>query len=509
MATTQKPEALRSRREFIKKTAAGAAFAAGFGPGIALNAWPEENEAVNGIDAKKLAAIKPEDLQQVTFASLARYPCLEPIKSSQDHEKKKWAEIMSAVFPEGLERLKGMGWVKHNESKGNYAFATEAPKLRLATAHLFAIRRTPVGGNKNGVRLYCEFIANAPLEEVNQTGNPYGNSPPVLFDAFFNSGGHTEFIRGGEKSMDAQARAWEKDNGIKLKGGSTLAGVSIILTPQPPELSSPDVGGVRLSLIRREAMAAQIVAHGKGVVDVAMMKAAVRAKSTKENAEQSGWQREFYKNLKTDLKDDPKLSARMEALDAMAANKVVPEEALLEVVLDLVSESLTAKAYSEDMKFLNRVNYLKLFLESSLASRSDAAYPGYQVEPRTKTTSARNAILAVKGTVVAKALIDTDNETRYRQLSASFIEESEGKPERLSDLEELFQGIFALFGPRRAEFLQTLKKRQGALETDRMVQQVERERESYLSNMAPLRRVEFVDSAYDGLLGLKKALNEK
>jgi hypothetical protein len=445
----------------------------------------------------------------VTFAALTRYSCFEPIKSSPNDDKKKWAEIMSAVFPEGLDKLKTMGWVKYDEANGNYVFATDAPILRLATAHLFAIRRSSVGRDKNGVRLYCEFIANAPLEEAHRTGNPYGSSPHELLDAFFNSGGHTEFIRGGEKSMDAQARAWEKDNGIKLKGGFTLEGVSIILTPQPPELSSPDVGGVKLSLIRRETMADQIVKHGKGVVDVAMMKAAVRAKFTNENAEKSGWQKEFYKNLKTDLKGDLKLSARMEALDALAGNKAVPEEALLDAVLGLVSESLTAKAYAEDMKFLNRVNYLTLFLESPLASSSEGAYPGYQKQPRTKTTAAINTILAVKGTVVAKTMSDTDIEPRYRQLSASLLKESDSKPEMLSDLEEVFQGIFASLGPRRAELLQALKKRQGTLDTDKTVQQVEREREGYLLNMAPLRRVEFVDSAYDGLLELKKVLKEK
>lgn len=510
MAIKQKAEDAQSRRGFIK-WAATAVVATGIGPGVILESWAGENEVVHGMDATKLAAIDQEDLEQVTFTSLSAYPCLEANKSSQDSDRKKWAGVMSAVFPEGLDKLKGMGWVKYDESLKNYVFVSDKPKLRLATAHLFAIpsiRRSASGGTTGAPRQYSVFIANAPLEEEYQPGNPYGNSPYELFSAFFNSGGQLAFIKGGEKSLDAQARSWEKDNGIKLKGGTTLEGVSIILTPQPPELCYAENGGVKISLIRRETMAAEIAAHGKGYLDVAMMKDAVRARFKATTSGKGEWRKEFYGNLKADLKSDAGLSARMAALDGMADRKAVPEEAFL----DVVSASLTAKAYPEDMKFINRANYLSLFLESPLLERpNDAQYPGYENRPQTKITAAVNAVLAVKVTVVAKAIRDTDMEARCRQLSASFLKESELKPEVLSAVEEVFQGVFDALGQRRAEFLEALKARQDALETDEMAQRlrnISRNRESYLSNMAPWARQEFVDSAYAGLVKLKRTLED-
>jgi hypothetical protein len=510
MAKRQQAKGAQSRREFIKGATAGLV-ATGIGPGVILESWGGENEVFHGMDARKLAAIDPADLEQVTFTSLSAYPCFEPNKSAQDSDRKKWAGVMSAVFPEGLDELKGMGWVEYDESLKNYVFVSDKPKLRLATAHLFAIpsiRRSASGGATGAPRQYSAFIANAPLEEEYQPGNPYGNSPYELFSAFFNSGGHLAFIKGGEKSLDAQARSWEKDNGIKLKGGTTLAGVSIILTPQPPELCCAENGGVKVSLIRREVMAADIAAHGKGFLDEAMMKDAALARFKAITGGKGAWRREFYGNLKADLKSDPRLSARMTALDGMADRKAVPEEAFL----DVVSESLTAKAYPEDMKFINRVNYHSLFLDSPLLERpSDAQYPGYEKRPQTKVTAAVNAALAVKGTVVAKAIRDTDMEARCRQLSASFLKESELKPDLLSAVEDVFQGVFDAFGQRRAEFLEALKIRQDALETDEMAQRlksISRIRESYLSNMAPWARQEFVDSAYGGLVKLKRALEE-
>jgi hypothetical protein len=238
------------------------------------------------------------------------------------------------------------------------------------------------------------------------------------------------------------------------------------------------------------------------------MKDAVRARFKATTSGKGEWRKEFYGNLKADLKSDARLSAKMAALDGMADRKAVPEEAFL----DVVSESLTAKAYPEDMKFINRVNYHSLFLESPLLERpGDGQYPGYEKRPQTKITAAVNAVLAVKVTVVAKAIRDTDMEARCKQLSASFLKESELKPDLLSAVEDVFQGIFDALGQRRAEFLKALKIRQDELETDKMAQQVKdisRNRESYLSNMAPWARQEFVDSAYEGLVKLKRALEE-
>jgi len=510
MALKQRAEDAQSRRAFIRRAAA-AVVASGIGPGVILESWAGENEVVHGMDAMKLAASDQADLEQVTFASLAAYPCFEPSKSAQDNDRKRWAGVMSTVFPEGLDKLKGMGWVKYDESLKNHVFVTDKPKLRLATAHLFAIpsiRRSASGGTAGAPRQYSAFIANAPLEEEYQPGNPYGNSPYELFSAYFNSGGQLAFIKGGEKSMDAQARRWEKDNGIKLKGGTTLEGVSIILTPQPPELCYAENGGVKISMIRRETMAAEIAAHGKGYLDVAMMKDAVRARFKATIGEKGEWQKAFYENLKTDLKSDAGISAKMARLDGMADRKAVPEEAFL----DVVSESLTAKAYTEDMKYMNRVNYHRLFLDSPLLERpNDAQYPGYEQRPQTKITAAVNAVLAVKVTVVAKAIRDTDMEARCRQLTASFLKESELKPDLLSALEDVFQGVFAALCQRRAEFLEALKARQDAPETDEMARRlgnIRRNRERYMSNMAPWARQEFVDAAYADLVKLKKALEE-
>jgi hypothetical protein len=510
MAKKQKVEDAQSRRGFIRMVAAGVV-ATGIGPGVVLESLARENKIVHGMDAQKLAAIDQADLEQVTFSALSAYPCLEPNKSSQDDDKKKWAEVMSTVFPEGLDKLKGMGWVKYDESLKNHVFVTDKPKLRLATAHLFAIpsiRRSASGGNAGAPRQYCAFIANAPLEEEYQPGNPYGNSPYELFSAFFNSGGQLAFIRGGEKSMDAQAQRWEKDNGIKLKGGTTLEGVSIILTPQPPELCYAENGGVKISMIRRETMAAEIAAHAKGYLDVAMMKDAVRARFKATIGEKGEWQKAFYENLKADLKSDAGISAKMARLDGMADRKAVPEEAFL----DVVSESLTAQAYPEDIKYINRVNYHSLFLNSPLLERpNDAQYPGYEQRPQTKSTAAVNAVLAVKVTVVAKVIRDTDMEAMCRRLIASFLKESELKPGLLPAMEDVFQGIFDALGQRRAEFLEALKAREDALETDEMARQlgnIRRNRERYLSNMAPWARQEFVDAAYADVVKLKKALEE-
>jgi hypothetical protein len=100
-------------------------------------------------------------------------------------------------------------------------------------------------------------------------------------------------------------------------------------------------------------------------------------------------------------------------------------------------------------------------------------------------------------------------EARYGQLFASFLKESDLKSDLLSAVEEVFQGIFDELGPRRGEFLEALKKRQAALETDPVVRQVEEQRESYRTNMATFRKAEFVDAAYDGLAELDKALQEK
>lgn len=508
MVTKLKGEHAQSRRGFIKRAVA-AALATGLSPGVVLESWAGDSEAI-GIEARKLAAIKPDDLQKVTFAALSTSPYLEPNKSFNDDEKKTWTDVMSAIFPEGLDKLKRMGWITYDESRRNYVVASDRAKLRLATAHAFAIRRSPYGASKNAFRLYSEFIANIPLEEVNRTGNPYGNSPSTLFDAFFNSGGQLVFVKGGGKCLDVQARNWEKDNGIKLRGGSTLAGISIILTPQPRELCWPESGGMKLSLIRRELDAASIAAHGKGFLDVAMMRDAVRAKFKALTGEKAEWQQSFYRNLKADLKPAAGLLTRMEALDGMAGKNTVPAEAFLDAVMEVASESLTSKAYPEDMKLINSVNSQSLFLDSSLPEAlPDSSYPGYRKRPRTRTTAAVNTVLSVKGTVVSKALRDTAMEARYGLLSASFLKESDLKPDLLSAVEEVFQGIFGALGPRRGEFLEALKQRQAALETDQVVRQVEERREAYLTNMAPFLKVEFVDAAYNGLVELEKVLKEK
>jgi hypothetical protein len=507
MVTKLKTEDAQSRRGFIKQTAAAVVTTA-IGPVVILDCWAGDN-GNDGIDARKLAAIKQEDLQKVTFAALSTHPCLEPDGSSTDDEKKTWTEVMSALFPEGLDKLKELGWVRHDESKGNHVVASDRAKLRLATAHLFAIRRSPLGESKHAFRLYSEFIANMPLEEMNRTGNPYGNSPPELFDAFFNSGGQLVFVKGGQKCLDVQARGWETDNGIKLRGGFTLRGVSIILTPQPRELCWPADGGVKISLIRRELDTAKIAAHGKGFLDVAMMKDAIRAKFKALAGEKAEWQPAFYRNLKAELKPEAGLSARMDALDGMVGRNAVPEEAFLAAVLDVAAESLTTKAYPDDMKLINGVHWHGLFVESLLSESAPHPFPGYQEPPRTKISAAVNAILAVKGIVVSRAIRDTDMEAKHQQLSASFLEESDLKPDFLSAVEEVFKGIFDTLGPRRAEFLDALKQRQATLETDKTVRQVEERRESYLSSMAPLRKAEFVDAAHDGLLELEAALKEK
>jgi hypothetical protein len=508
MLTKRMVGGFQPRRAFIQSVAA-ALFTSGLSLGALVESWAGDSEG-GGIDARKLAAIKPDDLQRVTFAALSTSPCLEPNQPLTDDEKKKWAEVMTAVFPEGLDKLKGMGWAKYDESKGIYVVASDRAKVRLATAHLFAIRRTPFGGSKHAFRQYAEFIASLPLEEVNGTGNPYGNSPPELFDAFFNSGSQLVFVKGGLHCLDAQARDWEKDNNVELRGGSTLAGVSIILTPQPSDLCWPENGGVKLTLIKREIDARNIAAHGKGFLDVAMMKDAIRTKYKALTGEKAAWQQAFCRNLKADLKAQAGLSAKMDALDGMADRSTLPQEDFLDAVLAVAAESLTAKVYPEDLKLINGVQSQSLFLESSLPEASrDSSYPGYRQRPRTKTTAAVNTVLAAKGTVVSKAIRETAMEARYRQLSAIFLKESDLKPDWLSALEEVFQGIFDALGPRRAEFLKALKQRQEALKTDRTVQQVEEKRECYLSNMVPLRRVEFVDAAYDGFLEVERALKEK
>jgi hypothetical protein len=506
MATQLKPEDAQSRRRFIT-TAVAVVFATGIGASVILECWAGD-KAVSGIDARKLAAIEPGDLQQVTFAALSMHPCLEANKSSTDDEKKRWSKVMSAVFPEGPAKLSGMGWVKPDESKGNYLIASDQAKLRLATAHAFAIRGSPIGQSKQSFGLYAAYIGNVPFEGVDRTGNRRGTSPQALFDDFFNSGGQLVFIKGGEKSLEAQARSWERDNSIRLRGGSTFQGVSVIFTPQPREVCCPDNGGVKISLIRRELDAAKIAAHGKGFVDVAMMKDAIRARYTALAGEKAEWQQAFYRNLKAELKPDPKLVARMDALDGMAGRNLVPEEAFLDAVLDVASESLTAQAYAPEMKFINGVHWCTLFLESSLPEAATPPFPGYEEPPRTKTTEAVNAVLAVKGTVVSKAVHDADMEAKLRQLSASFLKDSELKPELLSAIEEVFQGIFDALGQRRGEFLEALGQRQIALETNRVIQQVEQTRENYLANMAPFRKVDFVDAAYDGCVALEKALKE-
>jgi hypothetical protein len=506
MATQPKPRDAQSRRRFITRAVA-VVFATGIGASVILECWAGDN-AANGINARKLAAIEPEDLQQVTFAALSTHPCLEANKSSTDDEKMSWSKVMSAVFPEGPEKLNGMGWVRQDESKGNCLIASDRAKLRLATAHAFAIRGSPIGQSKQSFRLYSAYIGNVPFEGVDRTGNRRGNSPHELFHDFFNSGGQLVFIKGGEKSLEVQARSWERDNGIRLRGGSTFQGVSVIFTPQPREVCCPDNGGVKVSLIRRELDAANIAAHGKGFVDVAMMKDAIRARYKALTGEKAEWQQAFYRNLKAELKPDPELAARMDALDGMAGRNLVPDEAFLDAVLDVASESLTAKAYAPDMKFINGIHWCTLFLESSLPEAATPSFPGYEEPPRTKITAAVNAVLALKGVVVSKAVRDADMEAKLHQLSVSFLKDSELKPELLTAIEEVFKGIFDALGRRRGEFLEALGQRQIALETNRVIQQVEETRESYLSNMAPFRKVDFVDAAYDERVALEKALKE-
>lgn len=462
---------------------------------------------INGIDAKKLTVVKREDLRNVTFAALSTSPYLEPPKSATDDQRKNWGEVISAVFPEDLNKLKGMGLVQRNESEGNHLVTSDRAKLRLATAHLFAIQSSPFGQSKHAFRQYSKFIATVPLEEVNRAGNPYGDSAPELFDAFFNSGGQLVFVTGGDKSLEVQARSWEKDNDIKLRGGSTLKGVSIILTPQPPELCWPENGGVKISLIRREIDAAKIVAHGKGFLDVAMMKDAVRAEFTSLIAGKGEWQQTFYRHLKADLKAETGLVAKMDALEAMTAKKVIPQEAFLDAALDIVSESLTAQAYPEDMTFINRAHYGSLLLGSPLLEPSESVpYPGYTEVPRNKATSSAHAIGALKGIVVSKAIHDADMEAKYNQLAESFLKESDLEPAQLSAIRSVFQGMFDAFGGRRGDFLVALKQRQNSLQSDATVQGIEEKRETYLFNMAPFGKAEFVDAAYDGFLELQNAL---
>jgi hypothetical protein len=488
---------------FIKTAIVVAVIAAAIGVEVPLLTWAAENDLIKGIDAMKLEAIKLEDLQKVTFVSLATHPYIEANNSCNDDDKRKWAQVMSAVFPESLDQLQGMGWVKHDESKRNYVFASEAPKLRLTTVHLFAVIRGEVSASRNWAGLYCKFIGNAPFEEAYLTGK----SPYELLESFFNNGGEDlSLLIGGEKSLDAYARAWEKDNGIKLRGGSTLEGVSIMLSIQVPELYSYGLGGVKIALQRRDFQPRQIVLHGKGVVDAAMMMGAVRAKYKALDEDNGQWQNGFCQNLKADLKTNAILSGRLDALEVISGRKAVPDQAFAEALLDAVSESLTAKAYPEDMKFINRSDYGSLFLDSSLLDPSEAVqYPGYQKLPRTKTTAAVNAVRAVKGAIVSRAMGDADMETRYRKLAESFLHESEVTPEMLAVVEEVFQSIFSTFNGRRTEFLEALKRRQDAAETDEIAN-VRINRESYLLNMAPLRKTVFVDAAYDGLMELKKAL---
>jgi hypothetical protein len=486
-----------TRRDFIKRAATAAA---SIGAG-SLMSFAGEKDAVEGPNAKKLAAIKPEDLQNVTFMSLATHPSFEPDKSSKPAERKMWTEVMSAVFPEGLDTLLKRGWVRYDQSKATHVFASDAPKLRLATAHLFAIRKSEVGGAKASVRQYAEFIANTPLQEATLRGT----SPHEMYANFFDNGGDVGVI----KTLDAQARAWEKENGIKLKGGSTLEGVSVVVSIQDPELYSPDLGGVRVALMKREHQPRQIVQHGRGLVDAAMMKDAVRARYDALTGEKGEWQRGVYGKLRTDAK----LSAKMDALDATAGRKTIPDETFLDAVMDVASASLAAKPYPEDMRFINGFNTTTLLLESSLIPPAERVqYPGYKDRPRTKATAASDAVLAVKGAVLAKAMGDADLEARYRSLSESFLSESDVKPETLSQVEGVFQGISDALGGRRKEFMDALKKAQDAPETAKATQEARKvsgDREAYLSNMAPLKRVDFVDSAFDGAMALEKAVGEK